>query len=69
MPELPKRQPPKEERSQSPLWFAIVGLVISVVSFSMGDLMIGDVVFWFGAVVAAIGMLYYFLQPRHGLPK
>lgn len=62
-------QRPKEpERSQSPLWFAIVGLVISVASFGMQDFMIGDVVFWFGVVVAAIGMFYYFVQPKHGIP-
>jgi hypothetical protein len=63
-----KRPPKRQERSQSPLWFAIAGLVISVASYGMQDLMIGDVVFWFGLVFAGIGMLYYFLQPKHGLP-
>lgn len=70
MPELSKqRQPQKPERSQSPLWFAIVGLVISISSFSMSDLMIGDVVFWFGAIFAVVSMLYWLFQPKHGLPS
>ncbi|GLI94427.1 hypothetical protein [Methylocystis echinoides] len=60
--------PEPEERSQTPLWFAIAGLVISVASFSMKDLMIGDVVFWAGGVFAAIALVYYFFQPSHGLP-
>lgn len=70
MPELSKqRQPQKPERSQSPLWFAIAGLVISISSFSMKDMMIGDVVFWFGAVFAVVSMLYWLFQPKHGLPS
>jgi hypothetical protein len=64
-----KRPPHQQERSQSPLWFAIAGLVISVLSFGMKDLMIGDVVFWFGGVFAAVALLYYFLQPKHGMPS
>lgn len=59
---------PAEERSQSPLWFAIVGLLISLASFTMRDLQIGDVVFWAGGVFAVIALVYYFVQPRHGLP-
>ena len=42
---LKDRPAPKEERSQKSLWVAIAGLVISVFSFSMNDLMIGDVHF------------------------
>lgn len=64
-----KRPQPQKERSQKPLWFAIGGLLVSVFSFTMQDLMIGDVVFWFGGVFAAIALGYYFLQPTHGLPK
>jgi len=60
------RQPQKPERSQSPLWFAIAGLVICIASFGMKDQMVADVVFWFGAVCALIGMLYWFFRPRHG---
>ena len=44
------------------------GLVISLTSFSMKDLMIGDVVFWAGGVFAAIALVYYFFRPTHGLP-
>lgn len=63
------RKQPQKERSQRPLWFAIAGLTISIFSFTMQDLMIGDVVMWFGGVFAAISLAYYFLQPTHGLPK
>ncbi len=63
-----RRAPQPEERSQSPLWFAIAGLLVSLASFSMQDLQIGDVVFWAGGVFAAIALVYYFFQPKHGLP-
>jgi hypothetical protein len=33
----------------------------------MKDLMLGDVVFWFGVVLAFIGVLYWFIKPRHGM--
>ncbi|PPD44455.1 MAG: hypothetical protein CTY15_07005 [Methylocystis sp.] len=70
MSQIPGKRPqPQKERSQKPLWLAISGLVISVFSFTMQDLMIGDVVMWFGGVFAAISVAYYFLQPTHGLPK
>jgi hypothetical protein len=62
------KKPSKEtERGQRPLWIAIGGLAVSVFSYSMRDLQIGDVVFWFGVVLAFIGILYWFIQPRHGL--
>ncbi len=64
-----KRPQPQEERGQAPLWFAIAGLLISVASFSMKDLMLGDVVFWAGGVFAVIALVYYFFQPSHGIPK
>ncbi|MGD9543246.1 MAG: hypothetical protein AB7F41_05435 [Methylocystis sp.] len=64
---LSKKRPEETERSQRPLWIAIAGLLISVTSYSMKDMMLGDVVFWFGAVLAAIGVLYWFIQPKHGL--
>jgi hypothetical protein len=63
------RNPKPQERSQTPLWFAIGGLLVSVASFSMKDLQIGDVVCWAGGVFAAISLIYYFVQPTHGLPK
>ncbi|CAJ0851373.1 hypothetical protein AMST5_00407 [freshwater sediment metagenome] len=64
------RRGPQEpqERSQTSLWFAIAGLVVSLASFSMKDMMIGDVVFWAGGVFAVIALVYYFFQPTHGLP-
>jgi len=62
-----KKRPENQERGQRPLWIAIGGLVVSVISYTMKDMMLGDVVFWFGAVLAVIGVLYWFLQPRHGL--
>ncbi|MGJ0506462.1 MAG: hypothetical protein ACR652_04865 [Methylocystis sp.] len=70
MSQLQNRRGPQEpqERSQTPLWFAIGGLVISLASFSLQDLMIGDVVFWAGGVFAAIALVYYIFQPTHGLP-
>lgn len=70
MSNLPNRRGPQQpqERSQSALWFAIAGLLVSLASFSMQDLMIGDVVFWAGGVFAAIALVYYFFQPKHGLP-
>ncbi len=63
-----RRPPAKKERGQAPLWFAIGGLLVSLASFSMQDLMIGDVVFWGGGVFATIALVYYFFQPTHGLP-
>lgn len=54
------------ERSQTPLWFAIVGLLIIMASRVMQDEMIGDVVVWVGAVFTVISLIYYFARPRHG---
>jgi hypothetical protein len=62
-----KKRPQKNERGQGPLWIAIGGLAVSVFSYAMRDLQIGDVVFWFGVVLAFIGVAYWFIQPRHGL--
>jgi hypothetical protein len=63
-----RNKPKPEEPSQTPLWFAIAGLSVSLSSFFMKDLMIGDVVFWGGGVFAVIALVYYFFQPKHGLP-
>ncbi len=65
--ELGKKLPQNQERSQKPLWFAVAGLVVSVFSYSMNDLMVGDVVFWVGLCFAAIALIYWFVNPRHGL--
>jgi hypothetical protein len=62
-----KTPAPSKERSQRPLWIAVAGLVISLFSYSMNDLMIGDVVFYLGLFVALIGIAYWVLQPKHGL--
>lgn len=63
----PLRRPPDPERSARPLWLAIGGLLVSLASYGLADSQIGDVVFWGGAVFAAISMFYWFVQPRHGL--
>ncbi len=70
MSEIRNRQKPgaPEEKSQKPLWFAIGGLLVSLASSTMADQMIGDVVLWAGGVFAVISLVYYFFQPRHGLP-
>lgn len=65
-----KKPPTPPERNQKPLWYAISGLVISLISFGLADHQIGVVVFWFGAVFAAIALVYWFVQPTHGFkPK
>lgn len=63
----PKKRPAAKERGQRPLWIAIGGLGVSVFSYAMKDMQLGDVVFWFGVILAFLGMLYWFIQPRHGL--
>ena len=68
MPENSNKLPtPSKERSQRPVWIAILGLIISLFSYSMNDMMIGDVVFYLGLFVAVIGIAYWVLQPKHGL--
>lgn len=57
---------PSQDRSQRPLWIAVAGLIISLFSYSMNDLMIGDVVFYLGLFVSVIGIAYWILQPKHG---
>lgn len=67
MSQLSNNRPPAQpERDQKPLWYAIGGLVISLISFNFGDEQIGVVVFWFGAVFAAIALIYWFARPTHG---
>jgi len=65
--ELGKKVTKDKERSQKPLWFAIGGLLVSMFSYSMNDLMVGDVVFWVGLCFAGIALIYWFVNPRHGL--
>lgn len=69
MTNITNRKMPKteEERSQTPLWFAIAGLLIVMASRSMADEMIGDVVALVGAAFTFMGLLYWFVRPRHGL--
>lgn len=61
------KTPQNKERDQKPLWYAIGGLVISLFSFSMQDQQISVVVFWFGAVFAVIAIIYWLVQPTHGV--
>lgn len=56
-----------EERSQKPLWFAIAGLLVVIFSRGMAEEMIGDVVAMVGAAFTFLGLLYWFIRPRHGL--
>jgi hypothetical protein len=64
-----RNPPPPEEQSQTPLWFAIGGLLVSLASFGLGvDPMVGDILFWTGGVIAVIALIYYFVRPTHGLP-
>jgi hypothetical protein len=56
-----------QEQSQKPLWAAVIGLVVSMLSYSMNDLMIGDVVFWAGLCFAALSLIYWFVNPSHGM--
>lgn len=62
-----KRLPQSEERSAAPIWFAVAGLLVVMFSRSMAEEAIGDVVAWVGAAFTFIGLLYWFLRPRHGL--
>jgi hypothetical protein len=63
-----KRQPKKSpERSQTPLWFAVAGLAIVLLSRGMKDEMIGDVVAWFGGACSVVAMLYWAVRPKHGM--
>ncbi len=65
---LKKKSPQKAERSQQPLWVAVVSLVISLASRGMSDQGIGDVVFILGVCGAVVAILYWVFQPKHGLP-
>lgn len=56
-----------EERGQKPLWFAIAGLLVVMFSRSMAEEMIGDVVAIVGGAFTFLGLLYWFVRPRHGL--
>ncbi|PPD45045.1 MAG: hypothetical protein CTY15_05540 [Methylocystis sp.] len=56
-----------EERKQGPLWFAIAGLLIVMLSRTMQEEMIGDVVAWVGAAFTLIGLFYWFARPNHGM--
>jgi hypothetical protein len=60
---LPKKSP---ERSQAPLYVAIVGLAGSIYSFTLAE-NIRSVVFFGGGVVAVVGIAYWILNPKHGL--
>lgn len=70
MSQFSKKPPAPVERSQTPLWFAIGGLLVSLASFGTQDtesMQIGDVIFWTGVVIVAISLVYYFFSPTHGI--
>ncbi len=62
-----KRFQHEDEHGQGPLWFAIAGLLVIMLSRVMQDEMIGDVVAWVGAAFTGLGLFYWFFRPRHGL--
>jgi hypothetical protein len=57
---------PEPERSQAPLWVVIIGLAVALYSRTMQDEGVATVAFCLGVVIAVIGMLYWFLRPKHG---
>ncbi len=57
----------KPERDRKSLYAAIVGLLISLYGLNMSDEFMGNVVFFFGAACAVIGVVYWIFQPRHGM--
>lgn len=61
-----RRPVKKPERSQAPLWVVIVGLAVALYSRTMRDEGVANVAFLLGVVIAAVGMLYWFLRPKHG---
>ena len=63
-----RRAPKTPERSQTPLWYAIVGMVIALFSRGMHDEMMGEVVLWFGLVFAGVALIYWAFRPKHGMP-
>ena len=59
-----------QERSQAPLWFAIGGLLVSLASFSMRDLQIGEAgLSGPEASLRRSRWSYHFVQPTHGFPS
>lgn len=69
MQDIPNKRGPQKapERSQVPLWFAVVGLAIVLFSRSMRDEMIGDVVAWLGGACSVAAILYWIFRPKHGI--
>lgn len=65
---LPQKiSPQKRERREKPLWFAIIGLSISLSSWSVRTFMYGDILLWFGVSFAVLSVLYWLFQPWRGL--
>lgn len=57
----------EEEGGQGPIWFAVAGLLVIMLSRAMQDEMIGDIVAWVGGAFTLLGLVYSFFRPRHGL--
>jgi hypothetical protein len=65
-----RRRPEKSsQRSQAPLWFVIVGLVIAVYSRGMRDEIIANLLLSFGLAWSAVAMLSWVFYPKHGVQK
>lgn len=66
--ETPKNRQAENSRGQGPLWFIIAGLGVVLFSSGVKDEGISDVVFWLGVAFSIVGVLYWAIRPKHGLP-
>ena len=66
--DVPKRPQPEKSRGQGPLWLVIAGLAVVLFSSGVKDERVGDVVFWLGVAFSIVGVLYWAIRPKHGLP-
>lgn len=65
-PQMRGKPPVKPERSQTSLWFVIVGMGVAIGSRALKDEYVAQVVLWFGVAFALVALIYYIFQPKHG---
>jgi len=58
---------PPAGRSDTPLWMMVAGLGVAVYSFAVKTETYSELMFWGGIVLAAIALVYWFANPKHGL--